>query len=120
MAYFSESQRMLKIGHAEVKATNADLRALQEDLCQVRQGLENQTTISGQLLVGFSNLVGQLEALARQGNLVQSDIQKIVAFVCEQPQPARQALLSVLSGIAGNAWHSAIFAALIKAFGLGS
>lgn len=116
IAHFSESQRILKIGNTDIEASKSELSALQDDLKNVKSNLSRQNGLSAQILVEFANLVGQLEALARQGNIVQSDVEKILAYVEDQPSASKQALVEVLSGIAGNTYHSLIFGALLKAF----
>jgi NTP pyrophosphatase (non-canonical NTP hydrolase) len=108
ISYFGLVQQGVKIGENHFEAKSDNYKKFESDIQRIIDKLDSLDSLNSQTLISLTRSLSQLEILARQGMLVQSDIDKIISFIESQPSQTRSIITDFLVILSASGTFSAM------------
>ena len=83
-------------------------------MATIIEKLDSLIAVGGQTLVSLTHVLSQLEVLAKQGLLVQADVDKLIAFVEAQPSRVKAIIVNFLVNLSASGAVGAMTLAVTK------
>jgi len=114
IAFFREAQTQIRVGDVSFEKTSQDFKLFRDYLSAILERIAAIEEVERGTAIELTKLISQTEVLARQGTLLQDDVDRIVEFAHKQPAPLRGAVINFLLGVAGNGAYGGMTAALVR------
>lgn len=112
--FFGQALQGIKIGDQQFDPERKNYKKFEEDLATIIDKLDSLNAVGGQTLVSLTHVLSQLEVLAKQGLLVQADVDKLIAFVEAQPSRVKTIIVNFLVNLSASGAFGAMTLAVTK------
>ncbi len=114
MQFFGRALQGIKIGNQQFDPERKIYKQFEIDLATIIEKLDSLNAVGGQTLVSLTHVLSQLEVLAKQGSLVQADVDKLIAFVEAQPSKVKSIIVNFLVNLTASGAFGAMTLAVTK------
>lgn len=115
MQFFGRALQGIKIGNQQFDSDERNIyKEFEKDLATIIERLDSLNAVSGQTLISLTHVLSQLEVLAKQGSLVQADVDKLIAFVKAQPSKVKSIIVNFLVNLTASGAFGAMTLAVTK------
>lgn len=114
MRFFGQALQGIKIGDQQFDPERKNYKKFEEDLATIIDKLDSLNAVGGKTLVSLTHVLSQLEVLAKQGLLVQADVDKLIAFVEAQPSSVKVVIVNFLVSLSASGAFGAMTLAVTK------
>lgn len=112
--FFGRALQGIKIGNQQFDPERKIYKQFEIDLATIIEKLDSLNAVGGQTLVSLTHVLSQLEVLAKQGSLVQADVDKLIAFVEAQPSKVRSIIVNFLVNLSASGAFGAMTLAVTE------